>query len=122
MQSTSHVRRQTARYPAAWPPSSGECLQTLEGHGGAVSSVAFSHDSSRLASASYDTTVKIWDASSGECLQTLDIGRALFRISFDITDSYPQTDIGTIEVSALQYQVRDPFYPIRNLSVLNVMA
>jgi WD40 repeat protein len=48
------------------------CLQTLEGHSGVVSSVAFSHDSMRLASASYDSTVKIWDASSGACLQTLE--------------------------------------------------
>jgi WD40 repeat protein len=48
------------------------CLQTLEGHSSEVSSVAFSHDSTRLASASYDSTVKIWDASSGACLQTLE--------------------------------------------------
>ena len=47
------------------------CLQTLEGHIGYVSSVAFSHDSTRLASASSDSTIKIWDASSGACLQTL---------------------------------------------------
>jgi WD40 repeat protein len=48
------------------------CLQTLEGHSSYVNSVAFSHDSTRLASASYDSTVKIWDASSGACLQTLE--------------------------------------------------
>jgi WD40 repeat protein len=48
------------------------CLQTLEGHGGEVSSAAFSHDSTWLASASYDRTIKIWDASSGACLQTLE--------------------------------------------------
>ena len=48
------------------------CLQTLEGHSGTVWSVAFSHDSARLASASADKMVKIWDASSGECLQTLE--------------------------------------------------
>ncbi|KAF1362637.1 WD40 repeat-like protein [Lizonia empirigonia] len=47
------------------------CLQTLEGHGNSVWSVAFSHDSTWLASASRDRTVKIWDASSGACLQTL---------------------------------------------------
>jgi WD40 repeat protein len=48
------------------------CLQTLEGHGSYVSSVAFSHDSSKLASASDDNTVKVCDASSGACLQTLE--------------------------------------------------
>jgi WD40 repeat protein len=48
------------------------CLQTLEGHSGLVRSVAFSHDSARLASASSDSTVKIWDAHSGACLQTLE--------------------------------------------------
>jgi WD40 repeat protein len=48
------------------------CLQTLDGHSSGVYSVAFSHDSTHLASASDDNTVKIWDASSGACLQTLD--------------------------------------------------
>ncbi|MCJ1448057.1 MAG: hypothetical protein MMC23_008570 [Stictis urceolatum] len=48
------------------------CLQTLEGHSESVGSVAFSHDSTRLASASFDRTVKIWDTSSGACLQTLE--------------------------------------------------
>ncbi|KAF2195100.1 hypothetical protein K469DRAFT_615361 [Zopfia rhizophila CBS 207.26] len=48
------------------------CLQTLEGHSDGVRSVAFSRDSTRLASASGDRTVKVWDASSGQCLQTLE--------------------------------------------------
>ncbi|KAI1621217.1 hypothetical protein EDD37DRAFT_659562 [Exophiala viscosa] len=47
------------------------CLQTLEGHSGLVNSVTFSHDSTRLASASNDGTIKIWDAGSGACLHTL---------------------------------------------------
>jgi hypothetical protein len=51
-----------------WSP----CLQTLEGHSGEVRSVAFSHDSAWLASASSDRTIKIWDARSGECVQTIE--------------------------------------------------
>ncbi|KAF2115879.1 WD40-repeat-containing domain protein, partial [Lophiotrema nucula] len=46
--------------------------QTLEGHSDSVHSVAFSHDSTRLASASHDGTVRIWDARSGACLQKLE--------------------------------------------------
>jgi WD40 repeat protein len=48
------------------------CLQTLEGHSSSVTSVVFSHDSTRLASASYDKTIKVWDASTGACLHTLE--------------------------------------------------
>jgi WD40 repeat protein len=59
------------------------CLQTLEGHSGEVSSVAFSHDSARLASASDDSTIKIWDAHSGGCLQTLEgHSRAVSSVAF----------------------------------------
>ncbi|KAF1828578.1 hypothetical protein BDW02DRAFT_511995, partial [Decorospora gaudefroyi] len=59
----------------------------------------FSHDSTRLASASGDRTVKIWDASSGACLQTLDVGKTLFNLSFDTASSCLLTEIGSIDVS-----------------------
>ncbi|KAM6506442.1 hypothetical protein FSOLCH5_013423 [Fusarium solani] len=48
------------------------CVQTLEGHGGPVWSVAASADGQRLASGSVDCTVKVWDAATGACMQTLE--------------------------------------------------
>ncbi|HEX3658586.1 MAG TPA: protein kinase [Pirellulales bacterium] len=46
-------------------------LLTLYGHTGPVHSVAFSPDRQRLASASYDKTVKVWDAATGQEMLTL---------------------------------------------------
>ncbi|KAM6514247.1 hypothetical protein FALCPG4_015403 [Fusarium falciforme] len=47
------------------------CLQTLEGHDGAVNSVVFSADDQRLASGSRDGMIRVWDAATGVCLQTI---------------------------------------------------
>jgi WD40 repeat protein len=48
-----------------WETRKGQGPLTLEGHSGVVSAVAFSLDSSWLATGSGDRTVRIWDARNG---------------------------------------------------------
>ncbi len=54
-----------------WDASTGRQLQLLAGHTGAVQTLAFSPDETRLATASEDHTAKVWDLRTGRELLTL---------------------------------------------------
>lgn len=51
-----------------WSTLSGQCLQTLYGHRGAVNFAVYSPSQKFIISASSDKTTKLWSAASGECL------------------------------------------------------
>lgn len=48
-----------------------DCRQIMEGHQEAVTAAVFSSDSSLIASASDDSTVRIWRVSDGKCINKL---------------------------------------------------
>ncbi|KAF5231869.1 hypothetical protein FAUST_9005 [Fusarium austroamericanum] len=57
-----------------WNTETGECEQELKGPSSwaySVNSVAFSHDSKKVASGSDDKTIRIWNAETGECERVL---------------------------------------------------
>ncbi|KAJ5889647.1 hypothetical protein N7504_010457 [Penicillium tannophilum] len=54
-----------------WDPANGQSILVLEGHSDGVGSISWSLDGSRLASASYDHTVRIWDPANGQSILVL---------------------------------------------------
>jgi WD40 repeat protein len=58
--------------------------RTLTGHGDIVDTVAFSRDSSRVATGSYDRTVRLWNPENGQQLLTIgaDATRAVYAVAF----------------------------------------
>ncbi|MEI8064716.1 MAG: tetratricopeptide repeat protein, partial [Verrucomicrobiota bacterium] len=55
-----------------WDVTSGECLQTLEGHTGSVESVYLSKDGRFALSGSRDRTLRSWDMDTGRSLSTFE--------------------------------------------------
>jgi WD40 repeat protein len=66
-----------------WDAESGKCLLKLKGHSQEVSSVAWSHDGSRIVSGGGDATMREWDAKTGQMLRTwVTIGAEVALVDF----------------------------------------
>jgi hypothetical protein len=66
-----------------WDVATGKVRADLKGHTSVVGSVAFSADSKRVASASFDTTARVWDAGTGKVITVLSgHGRGVLAVAF----------------------------------------
>ncbi|KAI0439903.1 quinon protein alcohol dehydrogenase-like superfamily [Xylaria telfairii] len=64
-------------------------LQTLEGHGSVVISMAFSSNGKHLVSGSQDCTARIWDVTTGGCLNILEgHHREVHSVAFSPNDKF----------------------------------
>jgi eukaryotic-like serine/threonine-protein kinase len=61
-------------------------IRTLHGHVHEVTCLAFTHDGSRLASASFDGTIKVWDPVTGYQLLSVEVGGFVHDLAFDKSD------------------------------------
>jgi WD40 repeat protein len=60
------VRVYTSNVARIWDATTGKELLVLRGHGGPVTSAAFSRDGSRIVTSSQDQTARVWDAATGQ--------------------------------------------------------
>src|SRR6266849_2344283 len=68
---------------AGWNP----LIAVLRGHSGHVVAVAFAADNSRLASASWDKTVRLWDGKTGAHIATLELSDYANSVTFSADGS-----------------------------------
>lgn len=57
-------------------------INSLTGHGGYVSSIAFSADGKFLASGSWDRSLRVWGVNTGRCLETFDCQSKVYSAAF----------------------------------------
>jgi eukaryotic-like serine/threonine-protein kinase len=65
-----------------WDVHRGEVHATLQGHNDNIRSAAFSPDGSRLATASWDRTVKVWDVASQQLQRSFTHPHGVYGVTF----------------------------------------
>ena len=74
--------------PTLWYADSGERIGTYKGHNGATWSCDITRDSTRVVTASADSTVKLWNLATGECIYTYEFDIPCRSVSFSLGEEY----------------------------------
>ncbi len=95
-----------------WKTSDWSQIGTFEGHRAPLTGVSFSKDAGFLATASYDSSVKVWDLKSGELARTIqregrDIGAIALspdaeRLAISYREGAPVTEVWDVSASSLE--------------------
>jgi WD40 repeat protein/serine/threonine protein kinase len=96
-------------------------LKALTGHTSQISSLSFSPDGRRLASASYDRTMKVWDVASGQELLTIQQPDFVISLTFSrdgsmLVSASLNGNLRIWDAGLLAYQPPSPssaFYTLR---------
>merc|ERR1711964_224586 len=107
-----------------WDAETGLELQTMGGHNGPISSVAYSPDGTTLASASFDGTIKLWHAETGQELQQSPLSGHSDMV-FSVAYSPDGTTLASASFSVLAQQAlnedfHDPNDPKVTSSLSNI--
>jgi len=72
-----------------WDAETGRSLAKLKGHENSINSIAYRPDGSRIASGSFDQTVRLWDGTTGTSIATLrDHRNWVNHVAFDPLGRY----------------------------------
>ena len=105
----SFQRKPVAGEVKVWSTSSGRLLTTLRGHTDRISGVAFTPDSQRIISSSYDSTLKIWDARNGELLRTISGKLPIISIVLSTDGSTVVSASAMVELESDPFLRMEPF-------------